>query len=133
MYTAEQISQATAARTREEYEAIDALNQTGAKLLLKAPAKYAYDKANPRKDSKALREGIMTHVAVLEPADVQHHVDLLRAVVDGGLEEVAVGAVDGLGSFGNSAIGGGRFGSLFASSLSSSGLDERCIATSSVI
>lgn len=67
MYTAEQISQATAARTREEYEAIDALNQTGAKLLLKAPAKYAYDKANPRKDSKALREGIMTHVAVLEP------------------------------------------------------------------
>jgi len=67
MYTAEQISQATAARTREEYEAIDALNQTGAKLLLKAPAKYAHDKANPRKDSKALREGIMTHVAVLEP------------------------------------------------------------------
>ena len=67
MYTAEQISQATAARTREEYEAIDALNQTGAKLLLKAPAKYAHDKANPRKDSKAFREGIMTHVAVLEP------------------------------------------------------------------
>ena len=67
MYTADQISQATAARTREEYEAIDALNQTGAKLLLKAPAKYAHDKANPRKDSKALREGIMTHVAVLEP------------------------------------------------------------------
>ena len=48
MYTAEQISQATAARTREEYEAIDALNQTSAKLLIKAPAKYAYDKANPR-------------------------------------------------------------------------------------
>ena len=67
MYTAEQIAQATAARTRQEYEAIDALNQTGAKLLLKAPAKYAHDKANPRKDSKALREGIMTHVAVLEP------------------------------------------------------------------
>jgi hypothetical protein len=34
-------------------------------LLLKAPAKYAHDKANPRKDSKALREGIMTHAAVL--------------------------------------------------------------------
>ena len=67
MYTAEQIAQATAARTRQEYEAIDALNQTGAKLLLKAPAKYAHDKANPRKDSKALREGIMTHVAILEP------------------------------------------------------------------
>lgn len=67
MYTKDQISQAIAARTREEYEALDALNQTGAKLLLKAPAKYAHDKANPRKDSKALREGIMTHVAVLEP------------------------------------------------------------------
>lgn len=67
MYTAEQIAQATAARTRQEYESIDALNQTGAKLLLKAPAKYAHDKANPRKDSKALREGTMTHVAVLEP------------------------------------------------------------------
>ena len=67
MYTAEQIAQATAARTRQEYDAIDALNQTGAKLLLKAPAKYAHDKANPRKDSKAFREGIMTHVAVLEP------------------------------------------------------------------
>ena len=67
MYTTNQIIQAIAARTREEYEAIDALNQTGAKLLLKAPAKYAHDKANPRKDSKALREGIMTHVAVLEP------------------------------------------------------------------
>lgn len=66
-YTIQQIQAAIAAKTREEYEAIDALNQTGAKLLLKAPAKYAYDKANPRKDSKALREGIMTHVAVLEP------------------------------------------------------------------
>ena len=67
MYTHDDIQKAIAATTRAEYEAIDALNQTGAKLLLKAPAKYAHDKANPRKDSKALREGIMTHVAVLEP------------------------------------------------------------------
>ena len=67
MYTHDDIHKAIAATTRAEYEAIDALNQTGAKLLLKAPAKYAHDKANPRKDSKALREGIMTHVAVLEP------------------------------------------------------------------
>lgn len=67
MYTHEQIQKAQAATTRQEYDAIDALNQSGAKLLLKAPAKYAHDKANPRKDSKALREGTMTHVAVLEP------------------------------------------------------------------
>lgn len=67
MYTPEQITAKLAAKTREQYDAIDALNQTGAKLLLKAPAKYAHDKANPRKDSKALREGIMTHAAVLTP------------------------------------------------------------------
>ena len=67
MYHYEEIQSKLAARTRQEYEAIDALNQTSAKLLLKAPAKYAHDKANPRKDSKALREGIMTHAAVLDP------------------------------------------------------------------
>jgi hypothetical protein len=67
MYHYEEIQSKLASRTRQEYEAIDALNQTSAKLLLKAPAKYAHDKANPRKDSKALREGIMTHAAVLDP------------------------------------------------------------------
>jgi hypothetical protein len=67
MYHYEEIQSKLAARTRQEYDAIDALNQTSAKLLLKAPAKYAHDKANPRKDSKALREGIMTHAAVLDP------------------------------------------------------------------
>jgi hypothetical protein len=67
MYHYKEIQSKLAARTRQEYEAIDALNQTSAKLLLKAPAKYAHDKANPRKDSKALREGIMTHAAVLDP------------------------------------------------------------------
>ena len=39
MYTPEQITAKLAAKTREQYDAIDALNQTGAKLLLKAPAK----------------------------------------------------------------------------------------------
>jgi hypothetical protein len=67
MYTPEEIQAKLAGKTRAEYDAIDALNQTSAKLLLKAPAKYAHDKANPRKDSKALREGIMTHAAVLDP------------------------------------------------------------------
>lgn len=65
--TKDEITAKLAATTREEYDAIDALNQTGAKLILKAPAKYAHDKANPRKDSKALREGTMTHAAVLTP------------------------------------------------------------------
>ena len=67
MYTPEEIQAKLAGKTRADYDAIDALNQTAAKLLLKAPAKYAHDKANPRKDSKALREGIMTHAAVLDP------------------------------------------------------------------
>jgi hypothetical protein len=67
MYTPEEIKAKLAGKTRADYDAIDALNQTSAKLLLKAPAKYAHDKANPRKDSKALREGIMTHAAVLDP------------------------------------------------------------------
>jgi hypothetical protein len=67
MYTPEEIQAKLAGKTRTDYDAIDALNQTSAKLLLKAPAKYAHDKANPRKDSKALREGIMTHAAVLDP------------------------------------------------------------------
>ena len=67
MYTPEEIQAKLAGKTRADYDAIDALNQTSAKLLLKAPAKYAHDKANPRKDSKALREGIMTHAAVLDP------------------------------------------------------------------
>jgi hypothetical protein len=65
--TPEEIQAKLAGKTRADYDAIDALNQTSAKLLLKAPAKYAHDKANPRKDSKALREGIMTHSAVLDP------------------------------------------------------------------
>ena len=67
MDTPEEIQAKLAGKTRADYDAIDALNQTSAKLLLKAPAKYAHDKANPRKDSKALREGIMTHAAVLDP------------------------------------------------------------------
>jgi hypothetical protein len=67
MYTPEEIQAKLAGKTRADYDTIDALNQTSAKLLLKAPAKYAHDKANPRKDSKALREGIMTHAAVLDP------------------------------------------------------------------
>lgn len=73
MFTYEEITAKLAAKTREQYDAIDALNQTGAKLLLKAPAKYAHDKANPRKDSKALREGIMTHAAVLTPDEFKSY------------------------------------------------------------
>ena len=86
MYHYEEIQSKLAARTRQEYEAIDALNQTSAKLLLKAPAKYAHDKANPRKDSKALREGIMTHAAVLQPdlfARYKPEPDVLAKFKDG--------------------------------------------------
>ena len=71
-YDPQAIKNAQAAATRPEYDALEALNQTSAKLILKAPAKLAYDKANPRKDSKALREGIMTHCCVLQPDEFQH-------------------------------------------------------------
>jgi hypothetical protein len=45
MYTPEEIQAKLAGKTRADYDAIDALNQTAAKLLLKAPAKYAHDRA----------------------------------------------------------------------------------------
>ena len=53
--------------TRADYDALPALNQTMAKVLLRSPAKYKHALANPPKATAALREGIMTHAAVLQP------------------------------------------------------------------
>lgn len=53
--------------TRADYDALPGLNQTMAKVLLRSPAKYKHALANPPKATAALREGIMTHAAVLQP------------------------------------------------------------------
>ena len=49
--------------TRAEYEAIDALNYTGMKELLKSPLHYQQWLKNRhiKEDTKALRIGKMTH------------------------------------------------------------------------
>ncbi len=54
--------------TRTGYDTLTGyLNQTMAKVLLRSPAKYRHALANPPKATAALREGIMTHAAVLQP------------------------------------------------------------------
>jgi hypothetical protein len=63
----EAIATLAATITRAEYDALPALNQTMAKVLLRSPAKYKHALANPPKATAALREGIMTHACVLQP------------------------------------------------------------------
>lgn len=52
---------------RSEYQALAALNYSGAKELLKSPAHYQTWLAAPQKESAALRVGSAVHAAVLEP------------------------------------------------------------------
>ena len=52
---------------RSEYQALAALNYSGAKELLKSPAHYQTWLAEPSKDSAALRIGQAVHASVLEP------------------------------------------------------------------
>ena len=53
--------------TRKEYDAIHALNYSGAKELLKSPLHYKHYLAAERKETPALRVGSLTHAKVLEP------------------------------------------------------------------
>lgn len=58
-------------QTREEYDSITALNQSGAKELLKSPAHYAaYINRDEAEPSKALRLGSYIHSIVLEGDEV---------------------------------------------------------------
>ena len=52
---------------RSEYQALAALNYSGAKELLKSPAHYQTWLAEPRKETPALRVGTAVHAAVLQP------------------------------------------------------------------
>ena len=58
--------------TREEYNALAALNYSGAKELLKSPAHYQAYLAADREETKALRMGSLTHAMVLEADTVSH-------------------------------------------------------------
>lgn len=51
---------------RETYNQLKALNFSGSKELLKAPAFYQAYLNNPREETKALRMGSLTHALVLE-------------------------------------------------------------------
>jgi hypothetical protein len=53
--------------TREEYDAVDALNWSSLKHLLQSPAHYRHAKLNPGKDTDAKKLGRCTHLATLEP------------------------------------------------------------------
>ena len=57
----------TASWTRADYDAHQALNQSGLKHLLVSPGHYQSNLQNPTKDSEALRVGRLTHMAVLQP------------------------------------------------------------------
>lgn len=54
--------------TIEEYRAVQALNYSGAKALLKSPAHYLAEQAAVREPSKAMLLGTRAHMAFLEPA-----------------------------------------------------------------
>lgn len=55
--------------SREEYDAIEAVNQSSLKVLIeRTPAHYRWSKANPEPPSDALRFGNLVHLACYEPA-----------------------------------------------------------------
>ena len=53
--------------TRKEYDAIKALNYSGAKELLKSPAHYQAWLNEPRKETPALAVGTAVHAEILQP------------------------------------------------------------------
>lgn len=63
--------------TREQYDATQALNYSGAKELLKTPAHYQAYLTADREETKALRMGRLTHALVLEPEVVASRFALL--------------------------------------------------------
>ena len=61
------IKNGTIIATRKEYDAIPALNYSGAKYLLTSPLHYKHYLTAERKETPALRVGSLTHAKVLEP------------------------------------------------------------------
>ena len=58
-----------------EYHADDALSQSGAKLILDAPARYRWDRDHQHEPSEAQELGSITHAIALGQPDVHHLVD----------------------------------------------------------
>ena len=54
-------------KDRAAYDALPSLNYSAIKQLLLSPAHYQRYLAEPREETKALRQGIMSHAAALEP------------------------------------------------------------------
>jgi hypothetical protein len=54
----------------EEYFGLPRLSPSGAKTLLKSPARYAYERDNPSEPSAELRFGKLVHCVCLEPNEV---------------------------------------------------------------
>lgn len=66
--------------TRQEYDAIQALNYSGAKVLISnSPAHYQAYLTAQREETKALRMGRLTHALVLEPEVVSSRFVMLPA------------------------------------------------------
>jgi exodeoxyribonuclease VIII len=58
-------------KTRAEYDALPALNYSGAKIMLQStPAAYKAHLTAAREETKAFRMGLLTHAFVLEPEAV---------------------------------------------------------------
>lgn len=53
--------------TRADYDAHQALNQTGCKYILHSPGHYKAQLTAPKKETEALRIGSLTHLFVLQP------------------------------------------------------------------
>ena len=83
------IKNGTIIATRKEYDAIPALNYSGAKILLQSPLHYKHYLTAERKETPALRVGSLTHAKVLEPATANNNFtkapDIDRRTKDGKL------------------------------------------------
>ena len=64
------------------YDGIQALNQSGAKELLKSPAHYQAYLARTREESKALRVGTAVHKLALEGLDAYNATHAIAPEVD---------------------------------------------------
>lgn len=57
--------------TEKEYRALDALNYSTLKHILRSPAHYKFMKDNPIEPTKAMQFGTLVHMRILEPAKYQ--------------------------------------------------------------
>lgn len=71
----------------QDYFSIEALSPSGAKTLLKSPARYAWERAHPSEPTPAMRFGTLVHCLVLEAAQVRARYAVRPAGIDGRTKE----------------------------------------------